>query len=60
MLLLELGIGLLSRVRKSHCKGEGHVVYTSEIVFVMCVPPPTRVGAWSMAVLLGQPFEYYL
>ena len=21
--------------------------------------PPTHVGAWSMAVLLGQPFEYY-
>ena len=25
----------------------------------MCVAPPTHVGAWSMAVLLGQPFEYY-
>ena len=25
----------------------------------MCVAPPTQVGAWSMAVLLGQPFEYY-
>ena len=21
--------------------------------------PPAHVGAWSMAVLLGQPFEYY-
>ena len=21
--------------------------------------PPTHVGAWSMAVMLGQPFEYY-
>ena len=25
----------------------------------MCVAPPTHVGAWSMALLLGQPFEYY-
>ena len=25
----------------------------------MCVALPTHVGAWSMAVLLGQPFEYY-
>ena len=25
----------------------------------MCVAPPAHVGAWSMAVLLGQPFEYY-
>ena len=25
----------------------------------MCVAPTTHVGAWSMAVLLGQPFEYY-
>ena len=37
-------------------KGEGHVVHA---VFVMCVAPPTHVGAWSMALLLGQPFEYY-
>ena len=28
-------------------------------MFVMCVAPPTLVGAWSMALLLGQPFEYY-
>ena len=26
----------------------------------MCVAPPTHVGTWSMAVLLGQPFEYYI
>ena len=26
------------------------------LVFVMCVAP----GAWSMAVLLGQPFDYYM
>ena len=26
---------------------------------VMCVSLPTHVGAWSMAVLPGQPFEYY-
>ena len=25
----------------------------------MCMAPPTLVGAWSMAVLQGQPFEYY-
>ena len=25
----------------------------------MCVAPPNDVGAWSMAVLLGQPFQYY-
>ena len=25
----------------------------------MCVAPPAHVGAWSMAVLLGQPFEFY-
>ena len=24
----------------------------------MCVAPPTHVGAWSMALLLGQPFVY--
>ena len=39
----------------SHGKGEGHVVHAG----VMCVAPPTHVGAWSMTVLLGQPFEYY-
>ena len=40
----------------SHGKGEGHVVHAS----VICVcAPPTHVGAWSMALLLGQPFEYY-
>ena len=33
-----------------------HVVYASvNCVFVMCVAPPTHVGAWSMALL---PFEY--
>ena len=31
------------------CKGEGHVGWYN---FNMC-------GVWSMAVLLGQPFEYY-
>ena len=25
----------------------------------MCVALPTHVGAWSMTVLLGQPFEYH-
>ena len=38
----------------SHGKGEGHVVHTGVNVFVMCVAPPTHVGAWSMALLLGQ------
>ena len=28
-------------------------------MFVLCVALPTHVGARSMAVLLGQPFEYY-
>ena len=44
----------------SHGKSEGHVVHAGvNCVFVMCVAPPTHVGAWSMALLLGQPFEYY-
>ena len=34
-------------------------MHAGVIVFVMCVAPPAHVGAWSMAVLLGQPFEYY-
>ena len=28
-------------------------------MFVMCVALSTHVGAWSMALLLGQPFDYY-
>ena len=48
VLLLELGVGLVSRVsymvrvRAMLC-----MLYS-----VMCVAPPTHVGAWSMAVLL--------
>ena len=59
VLLLELGVGLGKSGSSgiSHGKGEGHVVY--EIVFVVGVAPPTHVGAWSMAVLLEQPFEYF-
>ena len=46
-------VGKSGKSGVSHGKGEGHVV------FVMCVAPPAHVGAWSMAVVLGQPFEYY-
>ena len=58
VLLLELGVGLVSRVSLV-----SHMVRVRAmlcmLMFVMCVAPPTHVGAWSMAVLLGQPFEYY-
>ena len=46
-------VGKSSKSGISHGKGKGHIVY------VMCVALPTHVGAWSMAVLLGQPFEIY-
>ena len=29
------------------------------LVFVMCVAPPTHMGAWLMVVLLGQPLVFW-
>ena len=53
-------IGKSGKFGISHGKGEGHVVHAGvNCVCVMCVAPPTHVGAWSMAVLLRQPLEYY-
>ena len=45
----------------SHGKGEGHAGVNRVCIHnvCVCVAPPTHVGAWSMAVLLEQPFEYY-
>ena len=58
VLLLELGVGLVSRVNLVSHMGPCCACWC-KIVFVVCVAPPTHVGAWSMALLLGQPFEYY-
>ena len=42
----------------SHGKGEGHVVQAGVNCVCNFVAPPTHVSVWSMALLLGQPFEY--
>ena len=56
-----VGVGLVSRVSLvSHMvRVSAMLCMLVKIVFVMCLAPPIHVGAWSMAVLLGQPFEYY-
>ena len=61
VLLLELGVGSVSQVSLvSHMvRVRAVLCMLLEIVFVMCVAPPTQVCVWSMAVLLGQLFEYY-
>ena len=54
-------VGKLGKFGISHGKGEGHVVHAGvNCVCIMCVVPPTHVGAWSMAVLPGQPFMSHL
>ena len=58
VLLLEFGLGSVSRVSLvSHMVSV--MTMLCMLVFVLCVAPPPHVGAWSMVVLLGQPFEYY-
>ena len=61
VLLLELGVGLVSQVSLvSHMvRVRAMLCMLVLFVFVMCVAPPTHVGAWSMALLLGEPSEYY-
>ena len=52
-------VGKSGKSGVSHGKAEGHVVHAGvNCVCNMC-GSATHVGAWSMTVLLRQPFQYY-